>query len=114
MYSVTIDKMYLILALSTHLPGAKIPPDPLQQAYGFHKWVTIVLMLAWSAIMAVKFSFLFLFKKLIDRIKPMMIYWWVITVFNVIVLGYGLAVYYVSCPYYEDPKICTSNRPSQL
>ena len=113
MYSVTVDKMYLVEALSIGLPGADISPDFLQQSYEFHKWITVTLMLAWCAIMAVKFSFLFLFRKLIDRIQPLVIYWWVVTAFNVVVLGYGVSVYYVACPYYDDPRVCTSNKHPQ-
>ena len=107
MYSVTVDRMYLVQALLNGLL-ADIPPDFLQQSYDFHKWITVSLMLAWCAIMAVKFSFLFLFRKLIDRIRPLVIYWWVVTAFNVIVLGYGLSIYYITCPYYDDPRACTS------
>lgn len=106
-YSVTVEKMYLVQAFSINLPGAEIPPDLLQQLYDFHKWITVSLMLAWCAIMAVKFSFLFLFRKLIDRVQPLVIYWWAVTAFNVVVLGYGLSVYYVACPYYGSPKVCT-------
>ena len=110
MFSVTIDKMYLVQALVFGVPGADIPPDILQQSYKFHKWITVTLMLAWCAIMAVKFSFLFFFRKLIERLRPMIIYWWVVTAFNVAILGYGIAVYYVACPYYNDPRLRTSNR----
>ena len=105
---MAIDKMYLVLALTTKLPTAEIPPDFLEQSYDFHKWITITLMLSWSAIMAAKFSFLFLFRKLIDRIKPLTMYWWVVTVFNIAVLGYGVSVYYLACPYYYDPRTCRS------
>lgn len=110
MYSLTVDKMYLVQAFSIGLPGADIPPDFLQQSYDFHKWITVSLMLAWCAIIAVKFSFLFLFWKLIDRLQPLVIYWWVVTAFNIVVLGYGVSVYYVACPYYNDPNVCTSNK----
>ena len=113
MYSVTVDKMYLVQALSIGLPSADIPPDFIQQSVDFHKWITITLMLAWCAIMAVKFSFLFLFRKLIDRIRPLIIYWWVVTAFNIIVLGYGVSVYYVACPYYNISGLGMSNEHQQ-
>ncbi|KAG7009687.1 short-chain dehydrogenase [Physcia stellaris] len=112
LYTMAIDKMYLVLALTTKLPNAEIPPDFLEQSYDFHKWITITLMLSWSAIMAVKFSFLFLFRKLIDRIKPLTMYWWVVTVFNIAVLGYGVSVYYLACPYYYDPRNFQCSLPS--
>lgn len=104
MYSVTIDKMYLVQAMIVRLPSADIPPNFIEQSHGFHKWITVSLMLSWCAIMAVKFSFLFLFRKLIDRIRPSIIYWWVVVAFNIVVLGYGISVYYVACPYYNDPR----------
>lgn len=106
---MTVERLYLVEALTLKMPGAEIPPDFLQQAYAFHKWITITLMLSWSAIMSVKFSFLFLFRGLIQRIHAMVIYWWLVTGFNVVVLGYGLAVYYVACPYAHGPEICTAS-----
>ena len=105
MYCLTIDKTYLVEALTFGFQGVAIPQDFLQQANAFHKWVTIALMLAWCAIMSIKFSFLFLFRRLIDRIQSLVIYWWAVMTFNVIVLGYGLSVYYVACPYYNDPRL---------
>lgn len=102
-YTTTVDKMYLMEALTINLPSVHIPSDVTQEAYSFRKWVPVTLTLAWCAIMAVKFSFLFLLRKLIDRIWPLIIYWWIVTVFNVAVLGYGISAYYVSCPYHFDP-----------
>lgn len=106
LYSVTVDKMYLAEALTLGLSNAYLPPDFLQQAFDFQKWITITLMLTWCAIMAVKFSFLFLFWKLIDLIRPLIIYWWVTTVYNVIVLGFGISVYYLACPHYYSMEAC--------
>lgn len=108
LYSVSIDRLYLVQAIAVKLPNADIPPDYLQQSYVWQKWMTICLVLAWCAIMAVKFCFLFLFRKLIDRIQPLVIYWWAVTAFNVVVLGYGVSVYFVSCPYFGNPRMCTS------
>lgn len=110
LYSVTIDKLYLVQAVAVDLPNADIPPDFLQQSYDSYKWLISCITLGWCAIMAVKFCFLFLFRKLIDRIQPLVIYWWVVTAFNVVVFGYGVSVYYVVCPYFGDPRICTSNK----
>lgn len=103
-YAVTIDKAYLAEALTFPLADADVPPDFLQQTYDYHKWITVTLMLVWCAVMALKFSFLFLFRKLIDRIRPLIIYWYIVTTFNIAVLGFGVSVYYVSCPYYYSPK----------
>lgn len=108
LYLITIDKMYLAEALTLDLSSAYLPPDFLQQIFDFQKWITITLMLIWCAIMAVKFSFLFLFWKLIDLIRPLVTYWWVVTVYNVAVLGFGVSVYYLACPYYYSLEGCKS------
>ena len=102
---VTVDRMYLVEAWILGLPGADTPSDFLHHATDFPKWATVALTLSWCAIMAVKFSFLFLFRRLIDRIKPLIIYWWVVTAFNVVVLGYGVCVFYVACPSHHDSRM---------
>lgn len=110
LFSATIDKLYLDQAVAVNLPNADIPPDFVQQSYDSHKWILICLILGWSAIMAVKFGFLFFFRKLIDCLQPLVIYWWLVTAYNVVVFGYGVSVYYLSCPYFHDPRSCKSNK----
>ena len=73
MYSLTIDKMYLVEALTTDLPGIELPTDLLQEVNAFRRWVSAVDVLCWCAIMAVKFSFLVLFRRLIQDIKSLMV-----------------------------------------
>ncbi|KAI4197796.1 MAG: hypothetical protein LQ350_005701 [Teloschistes chrysophthalmus] len=118
MYSVALDKMYQIQQLSAALPFAlsigfpidDMPLDSqfLQDSYDFLKWITVSQALAWTSVMAVKFSFLFLFRKLIDRMPPLITYWWLVLTFNIIALGYGLSTYFLYCPYFNDPKLCTA------
>ena len=110
MYTMTMDRMYMLVALQTRVAGIIPPVNWLQESYEFHKWVTVVLMLAWCAIAAVKFSFLLFFKKLISQVQGLNIFWWVTVVFNIGALGYGVAVYYVACPYYYDPRWRKCNR----
>lgn len=101
--------MYLIFALITRTPGVVPPPmeDLAKMSDDFRLNVTVTLILCWCTIMAVKFSFMFFFKKLIDRLPTLTIYWWVIFAYNIIVLGYGASVYYVVCPYSGgDPRGC--------
>lgn len=100
LYSVAVEKMYLSEALTLDFSNAYLPSNFLQEAFDFQKWITVTLMLIWCAIMAVKFSFLFLFWKLIELMPPLIRYWWVVTVYNVAVLGFGISVYYLACPNY--------------
>ncbi|KAL8683839.1 MAG: hypothetical protein Q9186_000182 [Xanthomendoza sp. 1 TL-2023] len=122
MYAVTLDKMYRIQALSAALPIAlsfgfdvkAISGDGvfLQQAYEYLKWITVNQTLAWSSVFAVKFSFLFLFRRLIERLPRLIIYWWLVVAFNVVAFGYGLLTYFLICPHYNDPKIYECSLPS--
>lgn len=108
LYSVLVDKMYLAEVFVLGLPSANLPPDFVQQTLDYQKWVTITNMLLWCAIMAVKFSFLFLFWRLTNPIRPLVKYWWVITVYNVLVLGFGTSVYYFACPHFYSMEVCKS------
>ncbi len=109
MYSLTINKMYFVEALVTNLPDVELPAHPLQEVVAFHKWVIAVDTLCWCAIMAVKFSFLVLFRRLIQGIKPLVVYWWIVTLFNIAALGYGISIYYVLCPHFSGIGIRKSN-----
>ncbi|KAL8687140.1 MAG: hypothetical protein Q9218_006605 [Villophora microphyllina] len=122
MYSLALDKMYQIQELSAALPFAlsigfpidDIPRDSefLQDSYDFLKWTTVSQALAWCSVMAVKFSFLFLFRKLIDRMPPLITYWCFVIAFNIITLGYGMSTYFLYCPYFNDPKLYECGLPS--
>lgn len=113
MYVEVVDRMYMAVALQLGTPGVMPPGNPpgdmkavTQLIYDFHTWVTVTLMLSWCSIMAAKFSFLAFFWKLIDRIHGMKIYWWVVFTLQVGILGYGISVYYLACPYFDDPRAC--------
>ncbi|CAO1598713.1 hypothetical protein XANCAGTX0491_002473 [Xanthoria calcicola] len=122
MCSVTLDKLYQVQALSAGLPKAidlgflvqDMPLDPsfFRPVYQYLKWITVNQTLAWSSIMAVKFSFLFHFRKLIDRIPPLITYWWCVVAFNAIAWGYGFSTYFLICPHYNNPKIYECSLPS--
>lgn len=101
-----VDKMYLVGASEAGAPGLVFPPDFLQQSYSFQKFVTVALILTWLSIVSVKFSYLFLFKRLIDRIRPLVIYWWFVAVFNAVISAYGAAVYIIACPKFYTIDTC--------
>jgi len=98
--------MYLVGATETGMPGVVLPADFIQQAFEFHKLVTVALILTWFSIVSVKFSYPFLFKRLIDRMPLMVIYWWVVAVFNGLISAYGAAVYIAACPDFYNMKSC--------
>lgn len=55
--------------------------------------------------MAVKYTFLALFRRLIDRIPLLIKYWQVVVVFNLAVTGYGASVYVIACPHFSGMKV---------
>ena len=99
-----VDKLYMVEALETGMTDVEFPADFVEEAFDFGKFVTVALILTWCSIVSVKFSYLFLFRKLIDRMHLMLIYWWVAVIFNALISMYGAAVYVAACPYYYSLK----------
>ena len=97
---IFVDDLFLVEALEGNTIPANLPVDFLQRVFDFEKLVVGALVLTWCAIISVKFSYLFLFRKLIDRIRPMVIYWWVAVVFNALISIYGIIIYAVVRPWY--------------
>ena len=100
------DKMFLVGATESGMPNIQLPSDFIEQAFDFQKLVTVALILTWCAIVSVKFSYLFLFRKLIDRLPRMITYWWFVVAFNGIISAYGAAVYIAACPDFYSLKSC--------
>lgn len=111
---VFIDKRYMIEAMIFGVAHFRPSTNDVQQAFDLRIKVTIFLILSWCSICSVKFSFLFLFRRLIDRMRYMFVYWWVVTIFNVAVFGYGCAAAMVACPYFNKREACRSWYPIRL
>lgn len=101
-----VDKLYLIVAADAGVGTDQLPSDFIPQAFEFQKLVTIALVLTWCSIVSVKFSYLFLFKRLVSRIRPLVIFWWFTLIANAAISVYGAIVYGVVCPYYYSLKAC--------
>ncbi|KAI4128044.1 MAG: hypothetical protein LQ338_002935 [Usnochroma carphineum] len=104
-----MDDMYFTEAMTYAPTRLGRPPQPqdMDRVFQFRKLVTASLILTWVAMMAVKFSFLALFKRLIDRIHSLTMYWWVVVAFNLAVTGYGASVYVIACPHFSGMKVVT-------
>lgn len=102
-----MDDMYFTEAMTYAPTRLGRPPQPqdMDRVFQFRKLVTASLILTWVAMMAVKFSFLALFKRLIDRIHSLTMYWWVVVAFNLAVTGYGASVYVIACPHFSGMKV---------
>lgn len=104
------DKMYIVGSQeSGDLIGVPLPGDFIEQAYDFQKLVTVALILTWLTIVSVKFSYLFLFRRLIGRMPKLIAYWWFAAVYNAVISTYGAIVYGVECPHFYSLKNCKSS-----
>ncbi len=99
-----VDKLYLVGASeSGDLVTVPLPGDFIEQACEFQKMVTVALIPTWCAIVSVKFSYLFLFRRLIGRLPRMITYWWIAVLYNAIISIYGAIVYGVVCSNFYSP-----------
>ena len=101
-----INQMYRAEALLFGVADIQLTPSFIEDSLWYHKISAAALILAWCSLMSVKFCFLVLFRKLVDRIRPMVRYWWFATIFNIAVAVYGVAVYIAACPYFDSLKAC--------
>ena len=86
------------------IPESNAPFEQL--VWYYQKMITVTFILTWSCIASVKFSFLLLFRKLVQRIRSLTVYWWLVFLFNLFVTAYGVAVYIVPCPWFYDLRTC--------
>ena len=70
-------------------------------AHRFHKTSAAYLILAHTAIFAVKFSFLFFFRVLVRRVRKMIVYWWTVFSIMIVVWVVTLVVDILPCPYFD-------------
>ena len=97
---IYVDDLFLVEALEGNTIPDNLPVDFLQHVLDFEKLVAGAMVLTWCAIISVKFSYLFLFRKLIDRIRPMVLYWWVAVAYNALISIYGIVIYAYVRPWY--------------
>lgn len=100
--------LYLDEALSTSFPETELPPNYIKLLMRFHKVADVYLALTCTAIFSVKFSFLFFFRILVQRVQKMNVYWWTVT--GVMVVAWVVTMIvaiFLPCPYF-DLRSCTA------
>jgi len=102
--------MYFVEALITNSETLYIPADFLHQAFQFQKLSDAYLVLTYNTIFAVKFSFIFFFRILINRVRQMRIYWWVVAATTGVVWAYGVIGIFITCPYFDDIRTRASGQ----
>ena len=103
-YFSFIDQMYLVEAVIINPANFALAGDIISVSTTFHKLSDACLILIWTTVCGVKFSFLSLFRKLVDRNRPLTIYWRIALAFNIVVWLYGIAGFIIPCPYFSPPQ----------
>ena len=101
-----VDMMFMSEALALGDKDIELSFNVIQDALSFKKWATISLITTWVAIYTVKASFLVLFRKLVDRIRPLIIYWWFVVAYTIVLGLYGVTTYIVPCPNFNSFVSC--------
>ena len=96
---VSLDTEYMIEAFVFDVKGLELSADFLPRTTTVQQTTAAVVTLSWCAVASVKFSFLFLFRKLISRVRSLTVYWWIVTIINAAVFAYGCSVYFVACEH---------------
>lgn len=103
LYLSFMDSLYMIEAI---IFQSQIPSDlsfaAIEQTVSrAHVLETIALELSWTSIFAVKFSFLFFYKTLVSRIRPMTILWRVVVGVTAVAWVAGGLCVVMECPYFD-------------
>lgn len=69
-----INKMYMAEALLFGVPNAELSSNFIEDSYWYHKISAVALIMTWCSLVSVKFCFLFLFRKILNRTKSMLTY----------------------------------------
>ena len=73
----------------------------VQVAVDIQIFSTAYIVLSVTGIFAIKFSFLFFFRNLVDRIHKLQIYWRCIAIYTAIVWVVSICISPVACPFYD-------------
>ena len=82
-------------------PGAAtIPPDFIQRVLRYQQYIFSYLSITWTAIFAVKFAFLFFFRQMVDRVRPLEILWRVVLGVTAVSWAICVSAVFISCPHF--------------
>lgn len=96
------DNLFFYEALATGRPSTIIPPDFENQLFRFHKISDAYLVLTYTSIFAVKFSFLFFFRVLVRRVHKMVVYWWIVVAVTAVAWIVCVISIFLSCLYFDE------------
>lgn len=107
LYFSFMDSLYMIEAIifQGQIPSELSFAAIEQTVSRAHVLETTALELSWTSIFAVKFSFLFFFKTLVSRIRPMTILWRIVVGVTAVAWVAGCLCVVMECPYFDE-RMC--------
>ncbi|KAL8627148.1 hypothetical protein Q9189_007157 [Teloschistes chrysophthalmus] len=98
----------------SNAPLPSPPPDIVKEVVFNVQLVHAYLFLSWLALFAIKFCFLVFFRALIDRVRPMVIYWRVVVVITIILGAVSVNETFITCPHTDENSKTRSIRSRGL
>ena len=83
--------------ISLPFPISKLSKDTIFTLRMLHAYT----FLSWVVIFAVKFSFLFFFRALIDRVRRLMFYWKIVVLITTVFGGISICDTLLACPHID-------------
>ncbi|KIA75365.1 hypothetical protein HK57_00148 [Aspergillus ustus] len=113
-YVKVINPMYW--RPSPDLPPLELAARIMNTTYTLHVWTFVAMTTATCSLGAVKFSFLWFFKKMIDRIRAWEIYWWAVMLYTLATLVYAVTLPFTGCPFFYNPRVveCSAGSRKKL
>ena len=117
---INLDDYFFFLAVATLVPGEglffsyvrtlyeieaitegkAVPPSNfLQRLYNAATYCATAELLCWATIFLVKFSFLFYFRALVNRLYRMEVWWWFTLAVLVPIAAISIVGTFIVCPY---------------
>ena len=132
--SLDVDDGFLILAVVTLIAGTAVnfvmqdylyeevyanlgmKSAPSYDQMQYIKLNEAASVLVWTSIFAVKFSFVFLFKRLIRRVRTIGMWWWIVFITLIPTACISIVMVFISCSAfpssYESKKISLTHHQS--
>ncbi|MCJ1472331.1 hypothetical protein MMC13_000978 [Lambiella insularis] len=95
-------KDLIYLQIYVGLGWEKPAPDFFQQMLEFEKRIQVASALTWSALYAVKLSFLFFFRNLIRRVRALEVWWWVVLACVIVGGAASIPLSFIICSNFSE------------
>jgi hypothetical protein len=94
---------YMGLILNPNSPStfqAFAAPDFFDLVKSFQQLTFAFVALTWTTIFAVKLSFLLFFRQMVNRLRNVIIYWWIVVGVTLVSYCYCVAGIFIACPHF--------------